>query len=273
MKRAFLYPFIIIIAVSMACIVPTGKKDTPTPVPTEVIEEPTQEVIVEPTEAPIPTEAPLPTEAAVEESPTPEQAGGLPFTEEFDLPNKDWSDPLTVTTQALTGQVFSKITVSDGFLRYQLKDKETYIYQFYLSPQPADVAMEIKFTNNGNALNGIAMVCRATDDYSSWYEFRVSNSWKYDIYKYDKALRVENKNPYVALKQGVAGNGMIKPVGDNVITASCKGPTLTMTFNGKQTVSVMNNDITDGGLIGLGAMSGPSLPVNIYFDYFKASEP
>jgi hypothetical protein len=291
MKRLFLYPLGFFLLVSMACaLLPGSTSPTATPIPplpptiqpaqqtlpTAAIL-PTQELqptAVQPTALPFKPTAALsqPTEASAQ--PTAAAAQTTSFTDQFDLVNPNWTDILTTTTQARSGHVYSKVGVNDGFLLFTLLDKETYDYQFYKNSMPADVTMELKFYNTGQIVdNGVALICRANSDYTSWIEFRVSSQGYYSIFRYDKTLSSQYKNPYIEYVHGNADRNVISPFPtvENDIKASCIGPNLTFILNDKQTITTMKNDVMDGGFVGLGAMSGDSLPVIMKLDSFTTA--
>ena len=74
--------------------------------------------------------------------------------------------------------------------------------------------------------NGIALICRANPEQTAWYEFRVSSTAQYAIYRYDAALRDDYKNPYIELTKGVSD--AISPTRDNIMRAMCKGTALVL---------------------------------------------
>ncbi|MDR3576509.1 MAG: hypothetical protein P4L50_21800 [Anaerolineaceae bacterium] len=281
MKRLFLYPLGLFLLVSMACALLPGSTSTQnTPVPPVP---PTVQPAVQPA---LPTAAVLPTQelqpTAVQPAvvqPTVVQPTSAPtkpssFTENFDIPDQNMTDVLTTTTQARAGHMYSNVGINDGFLIFNLQDKETYDYSFYKNPMPADVTMELKFYNTGQIVdNGVALICRANSDFSSWIEFRVSSQGNYDIFRYDKSLAAQYKHTYIDYLKGVTDKNVISPFPtiENDIKASCIGPNLTFTFNDKQTVTTMKNDIMDGGYVGLGAMSGDLIPYMIKVDSFTTS--
>src|SRR5271157_3367117 len=290
MKRLFLYPLGLVLIISMACaLLPGSSSPTETPVPplppanqpteltmpTAAAALPTQPqpAQVMPTQTLPPAQSAQPTQSA-QQQPTAASTQSTSFSDTFDLVNPNWTDTITSTTQAKPGHVYSTVATNDGFLIFTLLDKETYDYKFYKNPMPADVTMELKYYNTGSILdNGVALVCRANSDYSSWIEFRVSSQGNYDIFRYDKSLAAQYKHTYTDYLKGVADRNVISPfpTTENDIKASCIGPNLTFIFNDKQTVTTMKNDIMDGGFVGLGAMSGDSLPYIMKIDSFTAS--
>jgi hypothetical protein len=207
----------------------------------------------------------------LEPSATPYLAKQNEFLDNFDIVSADWTEPMWLTTQAMPGKEHTKISYEDGWLKFEFFDKETYIYQFNQRPTDANVLVEARMQAGGQMQNGVALVCRAATDYSAWYEFRVSSSGDYAIYRYDKSLKDDDKNPYVLLKKGVSE--AIKPMKENVMRVMCKDTTLSLEMNGKPVVTVQNSDLKEGGLVGLGAMSADVMPVVVRFDYFSVTTP
>ncbi len=256
MKWKILFPLLILIIISSACSTSSGSSDQsgeavmPTSEVSGVGQGPTEE----------PTKAP--DRKVVDE-----------FMDEFTTMDPDWSGPFTVTTKALPGKALSKVSIEDGWLSFNIQDEETYMYEFYLNPAAADVVLETKYQPGGNhTVNGIALVCRAAEDFSSWYEFRVSSSNRYSIFLYDKS-RKENDdlNPYVELAGGVSST--ISPAKTNVFRAMCNGTSLVLEMNGEQVASVQDGTLQEDGLVGVGAMSSNLTPTFVKFDYLSVSKP
>ena len=254
MKRFYVVPVLVLAIVLSACgqgAAGGGSANAPATVA------PTYK---EPTVTVVPTDKPR---AAVKE-----------FKDEFDLINTDWSAPVTVTTQALPQQVYSKVTLDGSQMIFNLADKETFMYRFYKNPTPQNVIHETSFVAGGNIQNGIALICRAKTDYSSFYEFRVTSNSLYAITHYDKSLKDDqDKNPYDELKSGGIPLGKIHPNKANVMRAICDGTTLTLEINGFKLASYQDSSLPDAGLAGVGAMSHDVVPVNIRFDYLSFKAP
>lgn len=211
-------------------------------------------------------------EMEVELTPTPQlEAVKDDYLDEFNLLTEDWSEPVTLTTQALPGKEKSRISYEDGKMIFGLYDFETYVYQFNRRPADANVLLELKYQSGGANENGIALVCRAKTDMSAWYEFRVSSTGQYAIYYYDAALKDEYKNPYTDMAKGVSD--ALRPTRDNVIRAMCKDSSLVLEVNGEMVKTVQDSRLTEGGMVGIGAMSYNNMPVNIMMDYFGLSKP
>ena len=183
----------------------------------------------------------------VELTPTPKlQQVKDDYLDEFNVLTEDWGAPVFLTSQAQPGKEQSKITYEDSQLKFGLYDMETYVYQFNQRPAEADVLLELKYQAGGAHENGIALVCRATPDQTAWYEFRVSSTAQYAIYRYDAALRDDYKNPYIELAKGVSD--AIRPTRDNIMRAMCNGTALVLEVNGEQIVTVQDGNLTEGGL-------------------------
>lgn len=258
-----------------SCALPggsTAKSEEPTKAPAKEAQQqppPTQEP-----QQPAPQKEASTQATATQEKPA---AAGLNFRDEFDLPNDNFTDDLIVTTQAVTRDRMQTppSAVQDGILEFNIRDAETYIYKFVKGSTANDVVIEAKWISKGQSLNGIALVCRAAEDNSSWYEARVSAQGDWAILRYDKSIKDADpfKNPYVTLKKSVAKPKLVRPAGDNVSKFSCVGSKLTYEINGTKLVETANNDIKGGGMVGLGVMSSTYLPAQIDFDYFSATTP
>jgi hypothetical protein len=209
------------------------------PKPTVAAAEPVQ---------PVEQAKPEPTEAAVEpvaaaaeptkEEPAPQE--GFNFRDEFDLANDNFTEDLVTTTQAVTKDRMQTepSTVQDGILVFNIRDNETYIYKFVKGSMTEDSIIEAKWKSNGQSMNGVALVCRASEDSSSWYEMRLSSQGEWQLLRYDQTIRDVDpfKNPYVTIKKGLAKNKLVRPSGDNVSKFSCIGSKLSYEVNGTKIV-------------------------------------
>jgi hypothetical protein len=205
----------------------------------------------------------------VENTATPKAAASDPFET-----SDNWLAAQTITTQALAGAAKTVVEVKDGTLNFDIPDKETYIYTFYKKGQKADVSIEVVFNSTGLSNNGIALVCRVAEDYTTWYEGRVSSSGLYYIYKYDAALKDLGQNRYVKIIAGTAPKNTILPTKPNSVKFSCKGDQLTLEINGGKFVTTQKNaDLSGDGLVGIGSMAYDQTPVRIKYDDFKISKP
>ncbi len=263
-----------------SCALPGGssaKEEEPTQAPAKQeaqVEQPKEEPVSQP-EAP--AEA-APAEAAAE--PTAEEDAapeGLNFRDEFDLANDNFTDDFVLTTQAPNRDQMQteSSTVQDGILEFRVRDNETYIYKFVKGSAAEDSVIESKWISKGQSLSGVALICRAAEDNSSWYEARVSAQGDWQILRYDRSIKEADpfKNPFVTIKKGVAKPKLVRPAGDNVSKFSCVGTKLTYEINGTKLVETNNNDIKGGGMVGLGVMSSTYLPAQILFDYYSATTP
>lgn len=280
MKRKLILPILVLWLASMACslFVPDKSKDTPPEEPTAVLQaeqqapteeieptateeekqpEPTatEEVIVEPTE----------TEVVIVETPTEEPPSSYEYT--FDRNTDDWSEPLFVTTQAV-GEPKTKITIENGVLRFGIKDKETYVYKFLNFAIDGDVVVEVDYQNKGQINTGIAVICKANDAMTTWYEVRVTAmDGMANFYLYDKARRDEGKNPYLLLSKAHFDAKVAGPTKPNHIQVTCTDDQLIIDINnGKKVASQDLETRLDGNMVGLGGMSYDVLPVTLDID-------
>jgi hypothetical protein len=274
MHKKIVYLGMAVIFLLSSCALPGGssaKEAAPADAPAK------QDAPVEPTKESPKAQAEAPKADSV--TPTAEEAAatGLNFRDEFDLSNDNFTDDLIVTTQAVTRDRMQTqaSTVQDGILEFNIRDAETYIYKFVKGSSTNDSVIESKWISKGQSLNGIALVCRAAEDSSSWYEARISAQGDWQILRYDKSKKDADQfaNPYVSIKKGVAKPKLVRPAGDNVMKFSCVGTKLTLEINGVKLGETNNNDIKGGGMVGLGVMSSTYLPAQIDFDYYSATTP
>ncbi len=196
------------------------------------------------------------------------------FEDEFNTASTQWSDTLTVTTQAAGGKAGSQVSADAGKLTFKFQAKETYAYKFLETTFPADVVLETQFVALNHINNGIAIVCRANDDLTEWIEVRLTSRSKYTIYHYDKSIKEDQgKNPYEQLASGGIDVKTMYPMKDNVVRVTCSGSQLSLEINDVQVATLDGLPILSGGRAGLGAMSTDVLPIGVQFDYLSISQP
>ncbi len=220
---------------------------------------------------PPPTAMPPPPTATITLTPTYSPG----FQEGFENPLDRWSDYVVVTKQAIAGRLQSTFSQKGGILTLNMVDKETYLYRFYNSPQPKDIYVEFEFIMDGQKDNAAALICRAAEDQSSWYESRISGNGDYAIYRYSKARKTDQGlNPYVLINQGKAPATAYEPGKQNVIRFTCQGNQLSLDFNlGRERITAIDDGISSGGFAGFGAMTYSNLPVTIQIDEVNAGLP
>lgn len=186
----------------------------------------------------------------------------------------NWLAELMVTTQAQAGNGKSSVQVKDGMLNFIIPDKESYLYTLFKKPQKADVSIEVTFTSSGLSQNGVALVCRAKEDYSAWYEARVSASGMYAFYAYDETLKDAGLNPYRKIVAGTVDKYSIYATTPNTLRFTCKGDQLILDVNGGKFIKVQQDaGLSEEGLVGIGTMSYDVIPVMVAYDNFSISEP
>lgn len=213
---------------------------------------------------------------AVEEAEKPVEMTATPraATKEDFESGDNWLASKTITTQAKPGMEKSVVQVKDGVLSFEIPDKETYIYTFYKKPQNSDVSIEVTFNSTGLTQNGVALVCRANEELSSWYEARVSSTGMYAMYKYDLALKDVGQNPYKQIIAGTMEKNTILVTKPNTIKFTCKDNQLSLEVNGGKFVNTQQDpDLTGEGLVGIGTMAFDVTPVKLQYDDFAISKP
>jgi len=297
MSKKLLFIGLILMLVLSSCTLPGGKAakaeesvDTPVSQPVQPVEpaqpaqpvEPAQPAQPEPTLEPPAPEPQVAEPQVVEpqvEEPTaePESSGGYTFRDDFDTENDSFSEDTITTTQAVTrDQVQTEpSTVQDGILTFNIRDNETYIYKLINDSMTENAVIEAKWKSNGQSMNGVSLLCRASEDFTGWYEFRMSSQGDWQLLQYDKSIRDNDpyKNPYVTIKKGVAKQKLVRVSGDNVSKFTCSGNKLSYEVNGTKIIETTNTKIKGGGLVGIGVMSSVYLPVIIQWDYLDVTQP
>ena len=188
------------------------------------------------------------------------EAGDVYFRYDFveDLEGMDYfytsGDPNSVSWEII-----------DGALRVEFQSIHTYIYFVYQQLTTPDVRLNIRVANLGENDNYSSLICRYTE--MGWYEFSVSSTGLYQIYRYDPTL----SDPYKELADG--GSFSIR-MGqkENDISAVCLGNQLTLYINGVAVRTVTNNEL-DNGRVGFSVASLTRPPVIVEIDQFEASVP
>jgi len=206
-------------------------------------------------------------------SPTPTYQPG--FQEPFDAVVQNWLDWYTLTTRAAGGNLKTGFKQANGMLTVTLADQETYLYRFYKLPQPADSFIETEFRMDGQKENQVALVCRAAQDQSAWYEARISGTGVFQIYSYSRARKTqEDLNPFVPLAQGAASAGAFDAGQFNLVRLTCQGNRLSLNFNqGRQVIDVEDDRLRSDGLLGIGVMAYGNPDTIIQFDEVNGGKP
>jgi hypothetical protein len=287
MKRAIFLPIVVLVLVSLACSLSSEQPATPTqipqpdtqgvaatsapeqPVPTETVPPAEPTTVVEPTTAAAPTVTAEPT-ATDAPAPTDTPEGPIQFSETFDKRSDDWSDLIIITTQASGRDPDLKATVDRGVMRFALREKESYVYKFLRYSVEGTATIEVAYEPKGAINNGIAVICRADEDLTSWYEMRIlSSTGDVHFYRYEKRLKVEeNKNPYVLLGKERMKIKEFNIAKANKFVVQCTDDDITMDMNNGKRIIVqpLVDAPLEGRIVGIGAMSYDVVPVTIDFD-------
>jgi hypothetical protein len=284
MSKRLVFIGLILVLVLSACALPggkTAKAEEPVaeePVAAEPVQpaEPAQPAQAEPTVEEVVAEPPT-AEPAAPEPTVEEQAAGFSFRDDFDMENDNYSEELYTTTQAVTVDQMrtEPPLIQDGIMEWKISDNETFAYKFLNGSMTEDAVIEAKWKSNAHSLNGVALLCRVSEDKTGWYEFRISSQGEWQLLQYDKSIRDNDpfKNPYVTIKKGQAKQKLVRVSGDNVSKFTCAGSKLTYEVNGLKLVETTNTKIKGGGMIGIGTMSSTYVPVVIQWDYLSVEPP
>lgn len=207
-------------------------------------------------------------------TPVPKENFESSLYDDFSTVNPAWLDTHTVTTSAVPGSMLSKVDVKAGKMVFDIQEAETYLYKFFKNPARQDVVIEAKVQGNGAQVNGMSLICRAKNDFTAWYEFRVSDEGRYFVYRYEQSRKDNNdENPYVELAKGNLAKDVFSPFKENTLKVTCQGNTLSLVVNDKPVVSLEDGVLAEAGLVGAGGMSYSLLPVIVNFDYLSYGQP
>jgi hypothetical protein len=173
----------------------------------------------------------------------------------------------------------AKFGVTDEkFTVYLPAREETHLKVYNVDKTYTDVGIQAEVENLGNNTNGVSLLCRVSE--KGWYEFRISSSGLYAIYRYDPVLKNQHQNPYVFIEEG--GSPLIHAGRKiNTIAMNCKGSNFTFAINGEQLKTNISTTLKDEfsklpqGGFGLGvwsyAESGSAVEVN--FNWIETYQP
>lgn len=297
MKRAILYPMLIFVLISTACVM-GGKTAVPTAttapteiptaqplqglaVPTETIAQPptsvpepteTMPVVEEPTQVPEePTQAPVePTQEPT--TPPPADTGGI-YREEFSDPARLSSWLYLYVTGNSQGK--AKFDENDDKFNIRLPQKEETDFKLYTTDTSyTDMFVSAEVENLGDSNNGVGLLCRVSD--KGFYEFRISSSGLYAIYRYDAVLKKAKQPPYVHIAEG--GSPLIRTGKKiNSIAMDCSGSDFKFYINDQllktnitTTLKEEFSKLPEGGF-GLSAISynETGSPVEVNFNWIQ----
>jgi hypothetical protein len=267
------------IVVSLACSTSTPPDPTATaePIPpTEIVQEPTEEEIIEEVVTPIATNPPsrqiAPTQPAppqVEEPVATEEEYEFEYTEAQAFYVEEFDGDLSSYSYFLMSGDESEMDLytDNGRLVFDLRGRNQYVYVLYEEFYYSDVIIEVYAENLGKNTNNVSLVCNYSDRFG-WYEFNISNGGLYDILIYS-----ELDGGYFTLTSG--GSKNVRTGRDvNVYTAVCRGNQLALYING-----VLEKEFTDrkynlrDGQVGFGVSSFNVLPILVEVDYFAIDDP
>lgn len=293
MKKPFLSLLFLLIFLSIACGLPFNNKEQINDIeePTEMIVQPTEGLVVIPTQTVYSpptarptsdkTHTPAPTVEEVTPTELPTQPVSLcpPFVkEEFDNPGECW--PASIE------EIFSPVSISnknklfvkvkDGRLEFETQlSEDVFLYSFYKDNEYDEVIVRASVTKIEPSANqnGFTLACHVNRD--GWYEVRIESSGTFEVFQYDAFKKQSGENPYVKLGNGGAATYRIGGGRENIIEWQCRYDSLTLIINDKQTWIKENfTKMKSGGGIGVGLASYSGVvPRHIAFDYVEIIEP
>ena len=217
------------------------------------------------------------TEAPAEEPAAEEQSGSEYYTDDFDGDTSSWY------TWVVAGDASKNYTqTKPGTILFSLPSQETYAYFANENYSYDDVYVETQMTATVYGDNGLALLCRVSED--GWYEVRYHTTCQYagsfQMYRYDQILKNEGKNPYVNIMNGLERVNSVDILNGNktnTVALQCVGENITPIINGVPQTLPKEVPITDDylttGQIGVGAMSFSNGQVEVEVDYVTVEQP
>ncbi|MBI3160274.1 MAG: hypothetical protein HYZ26_11815 [Chloroflexi bacterium] len=195
-------------------------------------------------------------------------SGDVIYATDFDGTGDDWEEGWIWFTIPDNKDDFFAY-VQSGFMILGLDDLETSVYlvpDFVYLPRGTDVYVEASFDNVGTTRNNnLSVGCRGTAD--GWYEFSISSSGLWWIYKYTPS------GGFQVLNNGGLAN-YNKNVSLHTLGATCIGDELTFYVDGEQ---LRNGTIRDSafreGQVFLSVYSANLPGVEVEIDYFYTQVP
>lgn len=214
----------------------------------------------------IPISTPTPTSLATF---TPNPPGNQFYAETFDGKLDNYTYFNTGTGDDKNKDKMS-LKISNGFLVFDLKDTNLWIYITYNSFTYHDVTIQLTVDNRNNNVNDVSLLCRYTKDVG-WYEFNISNNGSFKIFAYDATDTVHQG--YNSITQG--SSTAVNPGKDiNAYSATCSGNTLTLTINGTEVKRIEDSKYNFfTGKVGFSVSSYEITPILVNVDLFKISKP
>ncbi len=211
--------------------------------------------VVQPTEIP-PTAAPSPTAG-------PQQY----FTENFDENLSDWSTVYMPPDSTLSTTPIDKVStaIKDGFFEFDIEGTYVGAFSVYKPFEYKDVRIDTRVENHGNNTNDVALMCRYSQD--GWYEFNIESSGLY-FFNYISI----SKDGRTHIAQLAEGGSKIIRQDVNEYGMACQGASISMIINGSPVKTFKDNNLISGE-VAIQGFSLQRLPVKLYFDWVKISQP
>jgi len=161
--------------------------------------------------------------------------------------------------------------VADGFLTFNLPDTEMELYLNYMPETYDNVRIDLKVKNQNQNPANVFVVCRYQED-AGWYEFRIGSDGFYKIMY--RSWNADKKGASSAKIYDGATLEVLTGKNTNEYTVICKDRTLSLTVNGVEVRSVVDNRfVLSDGSVAIGAGSPKLVPVELSIDSLKISQP
>lgn len=229
---------------------------SPVPVSTEV-----------PVQISNPSTAVPPTDIPRTVAPTPTVGPQQYYTEEFDQDPKDWSLVYMPPDTTLSNEPIDKLSavIEDGLLKFDIDAKFIGAFGAYDPFEYKDVRVDARVENHGDNTNDVAIMCRYSG--AGWYEFNILSS---GLYYFNYISITEDGLTHITTITDGGSNKIKQDVNEYGIL--CQGDTISMYINGEKAKEIKDSHLTSGK-VAVQGFSLNRLPVKLYFDWVKISQP
>jgi hypothetical protein len=227
--------------------------------------------------SPLPEQSPAPSASGGAASVVTPIVGTSPvptyYTEDFKQDNGNWEQHVLNGDSDLSQ---AKLSYKDGGIYFHLTPKPDEFLSTYLintAHEYADIQVETIIKNKNQNSNTVSLICRYNDN--GWYEFEISNSGTYNIYRVD-ITQVDETHQSFDYTPLISGNSSLvkTDLSENMYRAICKENVLSLFINNTPIATIQETESTfKTGKIGIAAYSPENLEVDVEFESVTISKP
>jgi hypothetical protein len=197
----------------------------------------------------------------------------LYYKEDFKQDNGKWEQHVLNGDSDLNRATLS---YEDGGIHFHLSPKSDQFLSTLLinnANEYTDVQIETITKNKNQNSDTVSLICRYND--KGWYEFEISNSGTYNIYRVDTTQVDETHQSYDYTILTSGNSSLVKlDLSENIYKAICKENILSLFINNAPAETIQETASTfKKGKVGIAAYSPENLEVDVDFESVTISEP